>query len=908
MQGVRTRVVVAVAIALAAAALLSCGDGYECGAGTHAEGGACVADIGCGAGTVDDGQGACVPDGSVVCPQGTRFVDGRCELDPSACAAGTVLVGGQCVPEGEDIAVDLEEAAEPNDEPAAPAGRLTLGAVGTRTTLHGCVVPRADADGNGNLDPDRDAWLVTTDAPATLELTADGVQGLVAGFAVISADPALATPLRTWQRFGINLTGDTAHRQVYLPAAGTYALMMTDARSLLLAGTGAGGPTACYYTTIAHVATPAPQPLVLPQTAATDAGDVRLYTYTAADRGRIVRVTANTGSSTMVPAMVALRGAERTLASAVRGNRSSATVGGLEPAEVVTVVVDMEYDWGLAPQPYTLDAVDMRAQPLPADGTVTLTKQNGQTPLAPYADYDYLYFDVPAAGAIVRFDVTAASGATPVPFDLAITRRDVLGPADLIALVDAFGSPGRDGFVGQFVRFDRAGRYYLVLQDPEGTSGETYTITSRWVAQQPTALALGTPTAPLALPATGSAFATIDLTNPTWIEAAVTTSGFPAGTDTARLALYDLAGAGWLDGGYQPVQTARVSAAGASQLGRVMLHDARDFLVRVEPVGAPAANATYTLVVRDRMFVDLGTLTSAAPIDRTGLDVIAAGAVQRYLVRGTGIGDALTARVMPAAAVDLAIRRVGVDEATIGAIVDAAGAGGAEALRGNFLFEPNDWVAFEVQNASATTATAIDLHLTATTGGYQGTVTSATWTDACSGPGTAILGTNLDDELLAARAFPAGWDVRLFGAPVTHYVIGANGLVTLGGATLAPPACSFGCYENAAIPTAAAPNGFVAPFWNDLAQVKLCERVDPQRVTIQWTGREYAGDAAVATQVTFWSNGTIELVYGSAPAHKATGSSATVGLERADGADGFQLGFDAPLPLAGKKITITPAP
>jgi hypothetical protein len=616
MKGVHNRVVVA-ALATALAAGLAAGGGLGCGD-----------DARCGPGTVLAGD-QCVPDGSVICPQGTTFVDGACQLDDSACAAGTVLIDGHCVADDGAIPVDLEEHAEPNDDPAldAPAGGFALGPQGTALVLHGCVLPRADLDGNGNLDPDRDVWLVTTDAPATVEITADGVGGLVAGFAVIAADPALAQSLRTYQRFGINLTSDTAARQVYLPQAGTYALVMTDARSLLLGGTGAGGPGACYYTTVRRVATPAPVPLTAPQTATDDRGQVRLFAFDPATRGRVVRVTVNTSSSAMMPAFVVLRGAAATLQATVRGNRTSVAAGGLEPHEPIVVVSDMEYDWGLTPQAYTYDVVDLEARPLPADGTVTLTKKNGLNPFAVYADYEYFYFDLAAAGTIVRFDVSATSAApaTPLPIDLVITRRDVLNASDVVALVEPFGEPGRPGgFVGEYVRFAQPGRYYLVLQDPNGTSGDTYTLSSRWAPLPSTPVQLGTPTASAPLPPGGSAFHTLELTAPIWIEAGVTASGFPAGAGSARVSLYDLAGSGWLGGNYLPVVSAPVSSDGSDPLGRVLIHDNRDYLGRVDAIGAPAAGATYSLAVRDRDHVELGTLSPAAAIDRDGVDVVPA--------------------------------------------------------------------------------------------------------------------------------------------------------------------------------------------------------------------------------------------------------------------------------------------
>ena len=40
-------------------------------------------------------------------------------------------------------------------------------------------------------------------------------------------------------RYGVNLTGDTAQRELYLPAAGRYAIAIADSRIALSRATGA---------------------------------------------------------------------------------------------------------------------------------------------------------------------------------------------------------------------------------------------------------------------------------------------------------------------------------------------------------------------------------------------------------------------------------------------------------------------------------------------------------------------------------------------------------------------------------------------------------------------------------------------------------------------------------------------
>src|SRR5262245_57873533 len=161
-------------LCLAFTSLAACGDddggGAECGAGT----------------VLMDGH--CVPDGTVICETGTTYNadTGTCEPDISGCGEGTVLVDGECVPDDGTIEADLEEAPEPNDgfeEGDGIAGMLDLPEVGADgVVVHGCVTPYRDLDENGNTDIDYDMWLVSTNGPALLEVTADGVGGLAAGF------------------------------------------------------------------------------------------------------------------------------------------------------------------------------------------------------------------------------------------------------------------------------------------------------------------------------------------------------------------------------------------------------------------------------------------------------------------------------------------------------------------------------------------------------------------------------------------------------------------------------------------------------------------------------------------------------------------------------------------------------
>ncbi|MCX5742251.1 MAG: hypothetical protein NT062_07125 [Proteobacteria bacterium] len=272
---------------------IGCGDNSKtCGEGTTDEDGVCTrvgGETTCGPGTMAGPDAACVP----ICTDGTQPDPGGlgCVIDPGACQDGTVLVGDACIDPAIPGTIDLEEGAEPNGlgiggEPSlAPAGQVTLGAIGSPAfVLHGRIVP-TDHDADGLVDADLDTYLVTTTGPALVHVTADGMHGLVGGF-VAAAQVAPGDPLAAFRRLGVTVHGDTATRDLFLPAAGTYTLAIADTRSLLAVGTpavgaAAGQPPLEYYISLARVALPTPTAVTLGGgdtiVTGTLAGDVAFY-------------------------------------------------------------------------------------------------------------------------------------------------------------------------------------------------------------------------------------------------------------------------------------------------------------------------------------------------------------------------------------------------------------------------------------------------------------------------------------------------------------------------------------------------------------------------------------------------------------------------------------------------------
>ncbi len=359
--------------------IAGCGDNSkECGPGTMDEQGVCTGVAACGVGTKDDGTGTCVPDGSVVCASGTIFdaASGKCQIDPSACQDGTVVIGAACVDPTAGLTVDVEEGAEPNgfgalgEASAAPAGLVTLKASGT-TVIHGKIIP-ADHDSDGRLDADIDAYVINAIGPTYLHITAAGLHGLAGGFLLYASNRTAADPLAGWQRFGVSLTGATSKRDVFLPAAGSYVLAIADSRSLVLGGSPVGAddnnPAFEYYASITAQALPTPTPLAFTagKVVVTDAlapGAVRFYAPAASKAfddavlemppGAVDPADA-VGASVVVLANNAVKAVGVDHVVAMVTVPAEAIAGGIASTDAVVVVVDPEYDWDLDATPFRL--------------------------------------------------------------------------------------------------------------------------------------------------------------------------------------------------------------------------------------------------------------------------------------------------------------------------------------------------------------------------------------------------------------------------------------------------------------------------------------------------------------------------------------------------------------------------
>jgi hypothetical protein len=346
---------------------LGCGDNSkECGPGTVDEGGECVPAANCGFGTTrDETTGECVPDGTVVCSEGTKFnpLTGRCEIDPASCRDGTVLINNACVDPTAGLVIDLQEGPEPNglgiiEASPAQAGNVVLKPAGSTFVIHGTIDPWRDADTNSLLDPDVDTYIVTTNGPVLLQLTADGVHGITAGFVAV-AQVTSPDPLATWKRWGTKLTGDASRRQVYLPKAGTYRVAIGDVRSLgeyLSTGSATaapGGDDGDYYVSLAEVNVPTPTTLAANNTTGTVDGNTLLFVQSAPGTGITQATLAIPSDLVQASVTVMVNGIFRGFADET-SQPARVMTGTLQNGDTTFVVVDWVFDISPSPSMYSL--------------------------------------------------------------------------------------------------------------------------------------------------------------------------------------------------------------------------------------------------------------------------------------------------------------------------------------------------------------------------------------------------------------------------------------------------------------------------------------------------------------------------------------------------------------------------
>lgn len=690
-----------------ALALGACSDASErpCGPGTKldpAGSDACVPDLtlrSCAAGTKPDpgGANACVPDGTVICGDGTTYemTSGTC-VPGGACPHGQLLVNGTCTAE---VHANAEEAAEPND--ATGAGAIPVPAIGAPGyVVHGCIAPHL---GEGPFPlSDHDPWTITVSAPTLLDVTAAGVGGLAAGFVITSSLPELQRD--GWARVGLNLVDTTSHRQVFLPAAGTYTFGVADSRALANVDTAAGSERACYFATVRQLALPEPTVLASGSETGSLSDGVHVFSVPAVTDGELLfasLVFDSDGVATL-GSLVEQRGGAYGQSSV--GVATAMVLGGTAASDRIAFVVDSVQNFALAPVGFTFTLDTRDVAPLPSAGQAA-TVAAGDGVLDDLRDLTYFWLDVDA-GDVVDLGLGFDDDANFMILDSALLTG-FSGTAQAIA-----GFPGvslddaaqTTSFRGSYY-FPSAGRFYVAVYDPDLAPGTTTRMTSTYSRGPAAPISLGGIVTDHPLRAGNSEWLLLDTSAQPWFEV-IAIGALIAGD--LQLDYFPTQSGGLVGVDLPETFGQTFSAAGGDRRARIPF-EPPTYLVRVSQTGGnPVAGARFSFAAAAQTFVDLGAIdASTSPVDRLGEDFGAVGGSKLYYIRGLDT-DALKLTIHPAApGLRLTVDWLDPNQGVFGTAT-------AETPGADVTLETTPsgvgYVAFRVSGAGATTG--YDVHVT----------------------------------------------------------------------------------------------------------------------------------------------------------------------------------------------------
>ena len=365
-----------------------------------------------------------------------------------------------------------------------------------------------------------------------------------------------------------------------------------------------------------------------------------------------------------------------------------------------------------------------------------------------------------------------------------------------------------------------------------------------------------------------------------------------------------------LNNGGAAARTFLVSVAGSTAAGGAF-DLAATAAVSLVP-GATCESPAPLTAAAPAMGVDATRASSATPnrcqTAVTGLQTYFSVAIpprQRATLRATPTGAtawAPTIRAIAACATTTCLdSRVGASGMPTVLAVDNAGAFPQTIL-------------VSVAGASPSAAGTFDLTLTLADLAPPAAYTFATIPGACDNvsTGTAVTPVNsammpvawTDDSISPTAALP--FAVQLHGAAASHYAVTSNGLLQLFPNAMGAASTA---YTNATIPASAAPNNYVAPFWDDLrtagsmtvgVRVATLGTAPNRRFVAQWTDWTLPLDetARLTFQAKlFETTNVVEFHYctltaATAYVARATGAEATIGVENAAGDNGLLVGFN----------------
>lgn len=184
-------------------------------------------------------------------------------------------------------------------------------------------------------------------------------------------------------------------------------------------------------------------------------------------------------------------------------------------------------------------------------------------------------------------------------------------------------------------------------------------------------------------------------------------------------------------------------------------------------------------------------------------------------------------------------------------------------------------------------------------------------------PSSSATGTALDDGTTELADLP--FSFPLFGTAMGRFSISTNGLLLLHPTGQGARIGDTAIYTNAQIPNEAVPNGFLAPFWDDLymttsgtasygASYTTIGTAPNRTFVVEWRARPGSDGQYLRFQVKLSENGqSAEFHYCEVGANsRSRGDSATVGAESYNGMTGSQASYNvAGLVQQGTAILLT---
>lgn len=142
------------------------------------------------------------------------------------------------------------------------------------------------------------------------------------------------------------------------------------------------------------------------------------------------------------------------------------------------------------------------------------------------------------------------------------------------------------------------------------------------------------------------------------------------------------------------------------------------------------------------------------------------------------------------------------------------------------------------------------------------------------------------DEGYAGPINP-GFNFKYYGNVKNQIYISTNGFITFAPITT-------NSFSNAQLPSSAAPNELICPFWDDLdakSPGTVHYKLENNKIIIQWTNyQRYSGTASYTFQLVLQSNGTVTAYYNNMT---GTINSASVGIENNAGTVGLPVAYNA---------------